>query len=193
MTKSKIYIFLFHGFSDWEIAYLTPELQKNEAVDLSYFSLDGKSVKSTGGLTIAPDYSLHQINWKDASAIILPGGSAWESNTILGLDEVIEQLHSENKTIAAICGATIFLANKGYLDEIEHTSNALFYLQNFAKNYAGSDYYKDELSVTHNNIITANGIAPIEFARDLFKKIGLDKEMDIDKWFKLFKYGIWLE
>lgn len=30
MALQNIYIFLFDGFSDWEIAYLTPELTKSE-------------------------------------------------------------------------------------------------------------------------------------------------------------------
>jgi len=42
--KKKIFIFLFDGFSDWEIAFLTPELKKNKEFELIYFSKDGSSV-----------------------------------------------------------------------------------------------------------------------------------------------------
>jgi len=31
--KKQIFIFLFDGFSDWEIAYLTSEIQKSEKFD----------------------------------------------------------------------------------------------------------------------------------------------------------------
>jgi hypothetical protein len=55
--KKKIYIFLFEGFSDWEIAYLTPEIKKNEEFDLIYFSKYGKSVVSMGGLSVSPNIS----------------------------------------------------------------------------------------------------------------------------------------
>jgi len=40
-------------------------------------------------------------------------------------------------------------------------------------------------------VITACGIAPIEFAKEIFKAIGLFNEDDLEKWFQLFKYGIW--
>lgn len=193
MTKKSVYIFLFNGFSDWEISYLTPELQKSKKIELKYFSIDGKNVKSMGGLNITPDYSIDQINESQISVLILPGGTAWENNSIDGIDKLIGKLKTENKTIGAICGATTYLAQKGYLDNIEHTSNALFYLQNFAKKYKGENNYKDELAVTDKNLITANGIAPIEFAREVFKNIELHNEKDIEKWFQLFKNGIWTE
>ena len=193
MVKKSVYVFLFNGFSDWEISYLTPELQKSEKIELKYFSVDGKSVKSMGGLNITPDFSIDQFDASQISALILPGGTAWETNSIKGIEKLIEELYAKNKVIGAICGATTFLAQMGYLDNVKHTSNALFYLQNFAQNYKGENNYEDVFAVTDNNIITANGIAPIEFAREVFKKIELHNEYDIEKWFQLFKNGIWTE
>lgn len=194
MTKKNVYVFLFNGFSDWEISYLTPELQKSEKIELKYFSIDGKKIKSMGGLNIKPDFSIEQVNSKQVSILILPGGSAWENDFINGIDKLVEKIYAEKKTIGAICGATTYLARKGYLNNSEHTSNALFYLKNFAKKYSGADYYKDELAITNkNSIITANGIAPIEFAREVFKNVELYDEKDIEKWFQLFKNGIWPE
>lgn len=191
MAKKAVYIFLFDGFSDWEISYLTPELQKSDTIDLKYFSVDGNNVTSMGGLNIEPDFSVDQVDPNKVSALILPGGAAWEKDLIIGLDTLIERLMNENKTIAAICGATTYLARKSYLDSIAHTSNALFYIQEYAKDYKGEDNYKDQLSVIDKNIVTANGIGPIEFARDIFKKIELHEEKDIEKWYQLFKNGIW--
>ncbi|QSE98697.1 type 1 glutamine amidotransferase family protein [Fulvivirga lutea] len=193
MDQISVYIFLFTGFSDWEISYLTPELQTSEKIDLKYFSVDGKPIKSMGGLTIMPDYSIEQVTPDQISLLILPGGAAWEDNSITGIDELTEKLHTENKTIGAICGATTYLARKGYLNNLNHTSNALFYLQNFAKEYNGANNYVDELAVTDQNLITANGIGPIEFAREVFKKVDLHSEEKIEKWFKLFKNGEWSE
>jgi len=36
-------------------------------------------------------------------------------------------------------------------------------------------------------------IAPIEFAVEIFKKIELKPDDEIEKWFQLFKNGIWSE
>lgn len=125
--------------------------------------------------------------------MILPGGSAWENDAINGLGKLVETLNNKNKIIGAICGATTYLAREGYLDHLAHTSNALFYLQNFAKTYNGEKNYKDDLAVTDKNFIMANGIAPIEFTREVLKKLELYEEKDIEKWFQLFKNGVWIE
>ncbi len=48
--KKKICIFLFDGFSDWEISFLTPEINKSEQFELVYFSKNGDHLTSMGGL-----------------------------------------------------------------------------------------------------------------------------------------------
>ena len=48
-------------------------------------------------------------------------------------------------------------------------------------------------AITDKNVITANGIASIEFAREVFKMIGLFNDKDLERWFQLFKNGIWSE
>ena len=76
--KKKIFIFLFDGFSDWEISFLTPELNKSEKFDLVFFSKNGNSVSSMGGLQIKTATSLSELIIDDLDMLILPGGTAWE-------------------------------------------------------------------------------------------------------------------
>jgi len=59
-----------------------------------------------------------------------------------------------------------------------------------APEYKGEKNYQSDFSVTDKNIITANGIASIEFAGEIFKKTKLHSEKDIEKWFQLLKNGI---
>ena len=192
-NAENVYIFLFDEFSDWEISYLTPELRKSEKTVLKYFTIDGLEIISAGGFKIIPDLSIDELNQDNISLLVLPGGSAWEEKSIKGIDKLVETLNSKNKTIATICGATTYLGQKGYLDKVKHTSNSLEYLKYIAPNYKGEKEYQSNFSVTDENIITANGIAPIEFAREIFRKINLNSEEEIEKWFQLFKNGIWAE
>jgi putative intracellular protease/amidase len=191
MKTKNVIIFLFNGFSDWEIGYLTSELNKSEKINLQYITVNGYEIISAGGLKISPDLSLENLRTEDISVLVLPGGSVWENNSMTEIDKLVEKLYSENKTIAAICGATAYLGNNGYLDNVNHTSNALEYLKYVAPQYKGEKKYKSDSSVSDKNIITANGTAPIEFAREIFKKVELHSKKDIDSWFQLFKYGIW--
>ena len=191
--KRKILIYLFNGFSDWEIAYLTPEIKKNDAFELIFFSKEGKPIVSMGGLSIIPDTSLAAINADDVEMLILPGGVAWEKDENDFIDSLVKSLFKKGKTIAAICAATTYLGKKGFLDELKHTSNDLNYLKGVAPHYVGEQNYSNSFAVTDKNLITANGIAPIEFAREIFQKVKLYNDDAIDKWFQLFKNGIWNE
>ena len=106
-----------------------------------------------------------RIRWR-GERLVLPGGSVWENGSMDEIGRQVDELHTINKPIASICGATLLLARKGYLDSLKHTSNASDYIRNFAVNYQGAGNYLNEHAVTDKNLITANGIAPVEFARE---------------------------
>ena len=189
----KIGVFLFNGFSDWEISYLTPEIKKSTEFELVYFSQDGNAVLSMGGLQVVPTTSLSQINQDDVSMLILPGGTAWEKGENKAIEALTLEFFTAGIPIAAICAATAFVGQLGLLDQVQHTSNDLYYLKAVAPQYKGDELYQNSLAVSDKNIITANGIAPIEFATAIFREIGLKPDEEIEKWFQLFKNGIWSE
>ncbi len=191
--KKNIYVFIFDGFSDWEISYLTPEINKSEQFELVYFSKNGKTITSMGGLQIKPTTSLNEINFKDIDMLILPGGPAWEKGENEEIIKLTKDVSEKGKPIAAICAATAYLGQLGLLNDLKHTSNDLNYLKGVAPKYCGDENYQNSLAITDRNIITANGIAPIEFAKEIFKTIELYNDNDIEKWFQLFKNGIWSE
>jgi putative intracellular protease/amidase len=189
----KIFVFLFNGFADWEISYLTPEINKSNKIELVYFSIEGDPVTSMGGLQVMPTISLRELNPDSVSMLILPGGIAWEKGENKEIENLTLELFKTGKSIASICAATSFLAQLGLLNNLKHTSNDLNYLKAIAPEYKGDSNYQNTLAETDKNIITANGIAPIEFAREVFKRIELKSDQELDKWFQLFKNGIWTE
>ena len=190
---NKIHVFLFDGFSDWEISYLTSEINKSEAFELVYFSKDGNPVTSMGGLQIMPRTSLADLKSNDVDLLVLPGGTAWDKGENKEIEKLTIDLFESGKPLAAICAATAFLGQLGLLDHVKHTSNDLNYLKAVVPTYRGDKMYQNVLAFTDKNIITANGIAPIEFAREIFKTIDLYSEERIEKWFQLFKNGVWSE
>ena len=90
---------------------------------------------------------------------------------------------SSKKLKTLVANSTEAFTNQGILNEIK----------NFAKKYKGEKKYEDVLAVSDKNLITANGIAPIEFAREVFKSVALYDEKAIEKWHQLFRNGIWTE
>ena len=188
--KKRICVFLFDGFSDWEIAYVTPELNKSERFDLIYVSEKGNSITSIGGLHVKPTCSLTDLNPETIDMLILPGGTAWEDGKITAIEDLTKRMAENEKPIAAICAATTYLGQLGLLNKRKHTSNGLNYLKEDAPDYRGEEHYTNAWAVADKNIITATGVAPIEFAREIFRAIELYDEENLEKWFQVFKNGV---
>lgn len=191
--RKKVLVFLFDGFSDWEIAYLAPEINKSDLFDLCYFSIDGNPVYSMGGMQVVPNASLTEVLSGDASALILPGGLAWQNGEESEINGLVRTFFEEGKVVAAICAATTLLGRLGILDNVKHTSNDLGYLKAFAPQYKGDASYVNAPAVADKNVITANGISTIEFAKEIFERIELLDMAAINKWYRLFKFGEWCE
>lgn len=186
-----IAVFLFDGFSDWEISYLTPEINKSQQHNLIYCSENGTQVTSMGGLQVLPGYALSDVKPGEIDLLVLPGGTAWENSKNSEISPWVRKFYEEGKSLAAICAATIFLAQEGYLTKVKHTSNCFDYLKSMVPDYGGDKFYEQAWAVSDQNIITANGIASVEFAREVFRLIGLFTDDRLEKWFQLFKNGIW--
>jgi len=191
--KKKAFVYLFDGFSDWEIAFLSPEIKKSEQWEIIYFSQSGEMITSDGGLQIRPTASLEKLTIDMIDLLVLPGGDAWENGANRDIEKITLALVESRRPIAAICAATTFLGQLGLLNGISHTSNDIHYLKAIAPDYTGDKNYKNNLAVTDGNIITANGVAPIEFSKHIFELVELHDEHKIEKWFQLFKNGIWDE
>jgi putative intracellular protease/amidase len=191
MKEKSVYIFLFDGYSDWEISYAAPEIMNSGKYGIKTFSLDGRNVRSMGGLNVYPDIPLTAIDMENVAMLVLPGGKAWEEKILNEITPFVKNLRISGIPVAAICGATLFLADIGFLDNVKHTSNAREYLQSMSAVYKGIDKYQDAPAVTDYNIITASGVAPIEFAREIFLKLEIYDPAMVEKWFQLFKNGVW--
>jgi putative intracellular protease/amidase len=87
--------------------------------------------------------------------------------------------------VAAICGATYALAAAGFLDERPHTGPDKAFLA--STGYAGTEHYVDELVVTDGDLITANPVAPVEFARAIFERLGIYEPATLASWTKLYR------
>lgn len=192
--NSTIYLYVFDTMSDWEIGYLTAELNSGRYYKkgLSPSKIVTVGVANTpittmGGLKILPDMVLEECHIKNTDALILPGGETWMQTIHEPIITMAEQCIKENIVVAAICGATIALAQHGLMDSRWHTSNDLGYLKMVCSEYKGEMYYKNEPAVTDGKLITASGIAPLEFATHVLKALDVFSPETLDLWYKLYK------
>ncbi|HEY1575571.1 MAG TPA: type 1 glutamine amidotransferase family protein [Terracidiphilus sp.] len=193
MVHSNVYLFVFDTMSDWEASFATsainnPRFQKQPGrYRVVTVGLTGEPVTTMGGLRILPDVALSEIEPDHAAMLILPGGETWESCSNIEAIDLARVFFVEGVPIAAICGATFALARAGVLDDFHHTSNSRDYL--VASGYRGGKFYCDVPAVRDEGVITASGVAPLEFAREIFKALDLYSPSVIDAWYALFKFG----
>lgn len=191
--KKEILVFIFDGYADWECAYICSELNKLEdKYVVKTIGVDREPKKSMGGFTVIPDYSIDECP-SDFEMILLIGGEAWEQKKNNSIKAVVDYAIKKNILVAAICGATIFLGEEGYLDEVKHTSNTLDYLKAYAPSYRGTKNYIERQAVNDRNIITANGTATLELAREIMIYLDAKPKKNINEWYEFNKKGFLLE
>ncbi|MFD1030250.1 type 1 glutamine amidotransferase family protein [Metaplanococcus flavidus] len=194
MQTKKVFLYVFNTMSDWEYGYLIAELNSGR-----YFKKDSPPLKvitvgankelitTMGGLSIKPDLSLDECALESEDLLILPGGTTWNEEIHQPVLERIGQALELGTIVAAICGAIEALANRGYLDTRRHTSNNLEYTKMVCPDYKGEKFHEMGPAVSDANLVTASGIAPLEFAVEVLKKMDVFAPDTLHSWYNLNK------
>ncbi|MEK4425436.1 type 1 glutamine amidotransferase family protein [Solibacillus sp. FSL K6-1523] len=194
MQTKKVFLYVFNTMSDWEYGYLIAELNsgryfKKGLAPLKVVTVGAnyEMITTMGGLSIKPDISLDECVLESKDLLILPGGTTWSEEIHQPILERIDHALKRGTIVAAICGATDALANMGYLDTRKHTSNNLEYTKMVCPNYKGEKFYVMGSAVCDTNLITASGIAPLEFAMEVLKKLDVFELDTLHSWYNLNK------
>ena len=186
-----IYVVIFEGFADWEPAYALAELRRWGKRTVRSVGFDLTPVRSMGGLGVIPDLELAAVRPEDVELLILPGGDLWQIGTYPRsvLESLICTLLVAETPIAAICAGTLALARAHALDDRRHTSNMRSYLTEYAPEYSGGAHYVESAAVSDRHVITASGLAAVDFARAIFAELGIFTAKNEALWFDMFKHG----
>lgn len=192
--NNTVYLYVFDTMSDWEIGYLAAELNSGRyfrqglaPVKIVTVGIEKTPVTTMGGLKIMPDVKVDECSIKSIDALILPGGNTWTEAVHVPILKIAEMCLNEGIVVGAICGATLGLAQAGLLDSRWHTSNDLAYLKMICPSYTGEEYYKAESAVTDGRLITASGVAPLEFSVHVLKALDVFSPKTLDAWYRLNK------
>ena len=192
-TPNKIvHLFVFDTMADWEAAYAvaainSPQFQSGpNRYRVVTAAATLAPVTTMGGVRIEPDVTIDTVFPEDSAMLILPGGSAWENYGNSEALELAAQFMAAGVPVAAICAATLALARAGLLNHLRHTSNAREYL--ISSGYRGTAFYCGAPAVTDKNVITATGLAPVDFAREIFNRLNLYSAASIEAWYAMFKH-----
>ena len=181
---------VLNTMADWEVGYLSAYTGRTEhqrrpgAVTLRTVGLTTEPVRTVGGLTLVPDASIDEVSLEESAMLVLPGADTWgDPEQRVWLDRAREFLDA-GVPVAAICGATYALAAAGFLDDRPHTGPDRGFLA--SSGYAGTEHFVDDLVVTDGDLITASPVAPVEFARAIFARLGLYEPSTLASWYKLY-------
>jgi putative intracellular protease/amidase len=188
MPDKAVHLLVVEGFADWEPAHAVAELRRNGDYRVEAVGLTSSPVRSMGGISVLPSKTLQEVDPADVALFILPGGDRWEQVPIESqLGDTLKRLDGEGVPIAAICGATVAVSQLGLLRGRRHTSNGLDYLRSHVPGYAEADNYVDVPAVRDRKLITASGLADVEFAREIFEELEVLSPEDRAAWAEIFR------
>ncbi|MDQ0300294.1 putative intracellular protease/amidase [Salibacterium salarium] len=191
-----VYNYVLDTLSDWEIGYVTAELnsgqyfkKKSGKVSVKTVGATKDSIVTKGGMKVIPEITTDEIISAPSTVLLLPGADTWDDPRHTPVIEKATELLESGATVAAICGATTVLAEAGVLDKRIHTSNSLEYLQMLCPNYNGELYYRDVKAVTDDNLITASSAGGLLFAQNIFAKLDVFSQDTLKAWYNYFHSG----
>ncbi|WP_145053308.1 type 1 glutamine amidotransferase family protein [Paenibacillus xylanexedens] len=192
--NNTVYLYVFDSMSDWEVGYLSAELNSGRyfrqglaPVKIVTVGIEKTPVTTMGGLKIIPEVTVDECNIRNVDALILPGGNTWTEAVHEPILKIAKICLEEGIVVGAICGATLGLAQAGLLDSRRHTSNDMAYLKMICPSYTGEEYYNMESAVTDGKLITASGVAPLEFSVHVLKELDVFSPKTLDAWYRLNK------
>lgn len=195
-TPKSVYLFLCPAMADWEPAYAISLLSdqyttipKNNSYPVRTFGVTQEPVRSVGGLTLVPDFSVDDVSIDDVAMIILPGSTYYEKEDPAQLASLISRCIQAQIPVAAICGGTVFLARHGFLDTVRHTSAGKEWLKARASEYWGEQFYTPSPSISDKGIITANPLGFLEFAANIFLELDVFPSAFADQLISMTKGG----
>ncbi|GAB7014911.1 DJ-1/PfpI family protein [Methanogenium cariaci] len=189
-----VYLYVCPNLADCEAALaiamisdLNTDIPKKRSYHIITFGLTKEPVTTTGGITILPDADVDSVKLSDAAMVILPGSSQYEHDDPTRLVPLIRDCIHHTIPVAAICGATLFLANHGFLDTVRHTSCGAGWLKQRAPDYHGEHRYVPAPSVCDGGIITANPLGFVDFAYHIIQTLEVFPPEFLEIWYAAVK------
>ena len=196
IISNEILYILLPDYAAHEIVYLSQAIASDEFALKENPKYVNKAVaptmepvKSIGGFRTLPDYSFETMP-DDYAALVLIGGFGWSTPVAERVVPIVEKAVETGKIVGAICNAASFMAKHGFLNAVKHTGNGLEQLKRWGgENYTNPDGYIHAQAVSAGSMVTANGSATLEFAKELLTLLENDTPERIEMYYQFNKQG----
>lgn len=195
MSNEILYI-LLPDFASHEMVYLMEAISSDEQQLKTNPKYVNRIVAPTadpvcaiGGFKVIPDYTFD--NMPDTfAALVLIGGYGWLTPIAEEVKPIVRKAIEKGKIVGAICNGASFMAKCGFLNNVKHTGNGLEQLKLCGgENYTNQGGYIHSQAVSNRNIVTANGSATLEFAKELLLLLENDTPERIEMYYQFNKQG----
>ena len=192
-TTKMVHLFIFNAMEDWEAALAVAAINSPQfqSVPGRYRVVTVASslepITTTGGVLIQPDVALQDVTPESSAMLILPGGRSWESDAHAEALQLASRFMASGTPVAAICAATVALARAGFLDRLRHSGDAREYL--ISSGHRGTAFYCGMPSIGGNGTVSASAVAPVDFAREIFRMLNLYSRGPGEARYAMFKHG----
>src|SRR5262245_60816726 len=163
-TKPVVLVPLAPGFEEIEAVSIIDVLRR-AGIDVRVAGLSRGPVTGSHGITLATDGTIDDVDHASLSMIVLPGGQPGSSH--LRKDarvlELVRELESSGRSVAAICAAPTVLAAAGVLEGRSATS-----YPSVRGDLGGASVVDQPRVVRSGPIVTSQGVGTaLEFALEL--------------------------
>jgi putative intracellular protease/amidase len=163
--------YIYDEMAEWEVAYACYVLAQgsgNNRKQIIAVSADGSDIRCCSGLRMSAEARVKDvIEQPGLEGLLIPGG--FRHDDCEDLFALINMLHKQQKLLAAICAAPVFLARAGILHDVQYTTTLTkdFFASQRKKDPFPRKNYLEQDIVRHNNVITAKFNAFLEFAAEI--------------------------
>lgn len=147
-------------------------------------------IRSCDGFRLLPDYAFDTMP-DSYAALVLIGGFGWLDAAMADrVAPIVRRAIESDRIVGGICNAASFLAKYGFLNDIRHTGNGVEQLKLWGGGYYTNEaMYVHEQAVSDRRIVTANGSATLEFARELLLLLENETPEHIEMYYQFHKQG----
>jgi putative intracellular protease/amidase len=190
-NSEAVHLFVFDAMADWEAALAvaavnSPQFQSGSGYRVVTVAATLAPITTMDGVRIQPDVSLDAVTPHSSAMLILPGGLAWESGGNIEALALAAQFVAAGVPVAAICAATVALARAGFLDLLRQSGDAREFL--ISSGHRGTAFYCGIPSINRKNAIAASAVAPVDFAREIFRMLNLYANGPSESRYAMFKH-----
>lgn len=161
---------IYPNMADFEMILACTSISKSDKYNIVPIGDDLNPIVAESGHTYIPKRKIKDIPMmQNIEGLIIPGGCGMIASS--ELIELIKNLHSKNKMLAAICIGPEYLATAGILDELKYTTSMKpeYYIENGRSDPFNWENNTNTRIWLEKNIITAKGEAFVEFALKIWE------------------------